>query len=425
MTLNYVNQGQPMTAQPMSVPGMIIPEQAQYNMPAMPAQQGCYAMPYAPVYGNQPSQPCQFSAVKIDIIDPKIDAGQAPIYPGRTQVVNPMPQQYMMPPPMPQQSFPPVSTAYPIGIPNVPAPQYIAPPQSVGLQPPIPQPMVQQLPPPIPQPMPVPPQVVGQYPVSQMPTVVPVPVQNTQMNQQIQTPQQLQPQQQVPPAAVDQVQPQTEELPPEVQPLMLAIKAITPGQGQQIPAAEQDQAIRTIAQYAEAFNAANEMIKADPENAMAKEAKAKIDQLVKPILTGENVFKGLTAIVTSDTSSLSAEEKQQSDQNKITSMWTLAALQKIFREEVNKELANENLPPMSLGEAPGLAQIVGNIKSDPNPKVREAGIVALMEVADPKNPKDVELINVVLNTAAEQDSSEGVKEVAKNAIVDLKTAAEA
>ncbi len=412
MTLSYVNPGTPMIAQNTGLPGMVPGQTPQWGVPTMPAQQGYYSMPYAPVYGNQPSP--SYSAVKIDINGATVDAGQGqsqivPMYPGRAQMMAPMPQ-------MPQPSLPSMSTAYPVGIPNMPIPQYIAPPQPIGLPQQTPQPMVQQLPPPIPQPMapiPVPPQMITPQPVQQMPTVAPMPVQNT-------IPQPVQPQ--VQPAAVDQAQLQTEQASPEIQPLLQAIKTITPEQGQQPSATEQDQAIRTIAQYAEAFQAANEMIKTEPENPMAKEAKGKIDQLIKPVLMDETVFKGLAGIATSDTSSLSGDQKEQADQNKIISMWTLAILQKVFREEVNKELAKDNIPPMSLGEVPGVAQIVGNIKSDSNPRVREAGIVALMEVADKQNPKDVELMNIILNTAAEQDSSEDIKEVAQKSMEELEKA---
>lgn len=448
MTLNYVNPG----AQTIP-PGMYLTnptgQAPQWNTQnSSSPHSGYYGQNMA--YGYQapqyPQQAPSYSAVKIDINGATIDSGQRqpnsvmPMYPGRAQMMNAVPQ-YMPP----QQFVPPAG--------NMPAPQYIMPQQAMGAAT-VPQFTPQQhfIPQQI-NPSPVPPptvnqqqaqqsQIMQQQPVQQLPYVAPVPL--PVMNQQPVQPAGVMPnaQQQQPntaanqatptppPPAIDQTanqQPANETqqtgaeqktVDPSVKPLSEAIKTLTT-EGQQPSFAEQDQAIRTIAQYAQTFQAANDMIKADPENSTAQQAKQKVDNLVKPMLIDEKVFKGLADISKTDTSALSGEEKQKAEENKKISMWTLAILQKIFREEVNKELAKDNIPPMSIGEIPGVDKIVDNVKSDPNPEIREAGIVALMEVFNPENQKDVELMKVILKTAAEQDSSKNVKTVAQSALNEL------
>ncbi len=411
MTLNYVNQGVPTVPQgtyPMPIPGY----GGQVSMPGTPIQQnypGSYGMPYNPVYGGQPQYPQQtapsYSAVKIDINGASVGTGQPspamPMYPGRTQ---------MMPPPVSPYMMPPVSP-YMMQQPPMPVPPpVINQPQQMQPMPVPPPYIVQQTP------MPVPPPVINQ-PQQMQPIPLPPPV--------INQPQQMQAAQ-VPPPVTEQPQ-QMGQLDPAVQPLFQAIRIITPEQGENPSQEEQNQAMRVVAQYAQTFQAANDMIKADPNNQTALEAKNKVDTLVKPLLMDERTFKGLVSVATEDTSALSGQEKQQAEENKKISMWTLAILQKLFREEVNKELAKENIPSMSIGEVPGVSQIVDNIKSDPNPEIREAGIVALMEAAgasDPEsikalNPEDKKLLSTVLSMSAEQDSSQDVKNIANGALEEL------
>ena len=227
-----------------------------------------------------------------------------------------------------------------------------------------------------------------------------------------------------PPPAIDKAsaQPQVD---PQIEPLAQAIKIIAPDAGQQLSLAEQEQAIYTIGQYAKTALAANQMMKTNPKDPASIKAEEKVNRLVNPILIEEKVFKGLTNIITSNTSGLSGAEKEKADSNKIVSMWTLAMLQKIFRTEMDEEIQKRGIqtPPMPIGEIPGVSQIVEIIKSDLNPEVRESGIVALMEVADPENQKDIETVKIILQTAAEQDSSEDVKITANNAAADFLTKA--
>lgn len=410
--MNYVNPG------PQMYSPNAFPANQNQQRPGMPwgPPMASYPAPYS--YGPQMPQSTpinnggpSLSAVKIDINGASMDSGGSakvgnpmPMYPGRSQMMSPQM------PPMAYPQFPPTQYMQPSGYPQYPfrMPQQETPPIAYQQAPPIqymPQP--QQV-----APMPVAPNVVYQQPnVPPQPTVV-----NQQNNQQnvntAPTP---------PPSQIDQ-QPQAEQVDPVVQPLVQALDILNPKAGQTNTAEEQSMAIHSIAQFAKTAQAAENMIKADPNNQEAIAAKEKVSKLIQPLLIKEETFKGLANIATKDTSSLSGAEKQKADENKIISMWTLAMLQKSFRTEMDQELKNRNIeaPPMPIGEVPGVSEIVKNIKTDPNPDVREGGIVALMEVADPKNPKDVETMKVILEIAAKQDSAETVKTTAKNALKEFK-----
>ncbi len=408
MTLSYVNPGTP-TYPPRMYPvsSPVRQQYPQWNVPAPPpSYPGYYAMPQYPVYGQQiPYGPRvnngspSVSAVKIDINGATVGAGSAsqipsyapapriPMYPGRAQMINPAPQFVpgnMTPPP----GYYPSPNTYPAGRYNTPAPPYIMPSQAVGFAP-------QQQP----QIAPVPPQPIINQPAGNIP---------------------------IPPAAIDQQNNQQTANIPQISssapvdqavlPLSQALNIIIPKPGQQPSFEEQSKAIKIVGQYAKTAQAANTLLKANPKNPSAIQAEQKVKKLVNPLLINENTFKGLASIAVSDTSGLSGEQKQKADENKVTSMWTLAILQKLFRGEMNKELKKENIPPMSINELPGITQIVGNIKADPNPDIRTAGIVALMEVANPKNPKDVQTMKTILNIAAKQDGSEDVRNTAKSAL---------
>jgi|GEM_PF-3061043 len=434
MTLSYVNQGA--QTYPPYMYSMDQNGQEQYpqqwNMPSGMSQQSSWGYGQAYGSGYQMPQSSQYSspsysAVKIDINGATVGTGGSggsmagmPMYPGRAQMMRPA-TQYMPPNMAPPPNMPPVYNAGYNTPPYIPPSGYMMPPNNMAPIPP--QGMNNQQPLPAPAPPPVINQTYPQPPIpssennTQQPPVAPPPPAIDQADNQQPINNNIQNQTQ----DINQQQP-IGQIDPAVKPLAQAINTITPPPGQEMPLQQEDQAIRTIAQYAQTYQAANDMVKADPTNPTALQAKEKVDKLVKQMLIDEKVFKGLISVATEDTSNLSGPEKQQAEENKIISMWSLALLQRLFREEVNQELAKDNIPPMSLGEIPGVEQVVGNIKADPNPKVREAGIVALREVADPTNPKDKEIMNAILNIAAKQDSSKDVRTVAQSALQDFQTA---
>lgn len=167
-------------------------------------------------------------------------------------------------------------------------------------------------------------------------------------------------------------------------------------------------------------------------------------------LINEEVFKGLSDIASKNTSKLPGKtaqqlelaknkqagktltpeeedllnkpsEKEIAEQNKIISMWTMAVLQKNLRDAINAQLAPAD-PKVPLYELPGIKQIEDNIKLDPNPQVRSAGIQALRYVAQPDDEK---VISTILNTVIKTDKDPAVKADAQSTLVALPKAAPA
>ncbi|MDD3014345.1 MAG: hypothetical protein PHC34_11640 [Candidatus Gastranaerophilales bacterium] len=131
------------------------------------------------------------------------------------------------------------------------------------------------------------------------------------------------------------------------------------------------------------------------------------------VLINEDVFKNLTGIISKDTSKLTDADKTKAEGNKIIGMWTMAVLQKNLRDAVNTELKAQNLPSVPLYELPGMTQVEKNIKSDPNPQVRSAGIQALRYLAQPEDNK---VISDVLNTVIQTEKDAAVKADAQSAL---------
>lgn len=158
------------------------------------------------------------------------------------------------------------------------------------------------------------------------------------------------------------------------------------------------------------------------------------------LLVNEEVFKGLTGIITRDTSTLAGPTAEQktlrekkfsgaqltpqedeaaetlapqeiAEMNKQYATYTLAVVQKNFRESVNKEATKQGLEPVKLNEIPEINTVIENVKSNPNPLIREASISALTYVA---KPEDKETLDTIFSIAA-NDQDPIVQETAKKA----------
>jgi len=259
------------------------------------------------------------------------------------------------------------------------------------------------------QPMPMPPQPVYQEQPAPPPSVI----DNTQNNQAAPQPA---PAPVAPaPTPVNNTQPPVSDPQKEqaaVKPLLDALSVISPKEGQPAPTEEQkEKAIQTIVQFARVAEAANKMYKETPDKPEVKDTKQKVDNLIKPNLIKEDTFLGLADIATKDTSSLPPQEKAQADQNRVISMYTLSMLQKYFKQEANEEAPKINVPPISMNEVPGIVQVVDIAKKDPNPDIRAAGIAALTNLVDTKEPKDVATIKTII-ADAKNDPSDIVKNAA-------------
>lgn len=371
------------------IPQMPPPPVATYPMPAgtMPVYN---SIPYSPVYGGQgtapycPSHQCMpdISTVKIELngLEPPkvpgfnnpVQQQYSPVYPGMTQVAQPAYPQQMLPPQMPYMT-PPVGM-YPV-------PPVIPPESMAGMYPAQPQyqpigsimPPVAQIQPPAPQIAPPPPAIDN---APQMKTEIPAtPAQENN----------------------------------QVKPLLEALSVISGKTGASIE--EKGKAVETVAQFARVMEAASQLSKQEPNNPEIKNTKEKVDTLVKPNLIKEDTFIGLTNMALEDTSSLTGEQKAKADQNRIISMWTLSMLQKLFKQEMNEEAKKANLPPISMTEVPGIVQVVDIVQKDQNPDLREAGLAALVNLADPSDPKDKEVMKTILGQS-QNDNSENVKKAA-------------
>lgn len=158
------------------------------------------------------------------------------------------------------------------------------------------------------------------------------------------------------------------------------------------------------------------------------------------LLLNEEIFKGLSGIIAKDTSNLpgpTAEQealrekkftgeqltpeedklagtispKEAAEMNKQYAIYTLAVVQKNFRTSVNKEAEKQGLESVRLNEIPEIDTVIENVKSNPNPMIREASISALTYIA---KPEDKEALDVIFSIAS-NDEDPIVKETAQKA----------
>lgn len=376
--------------QQMYVPTNMMPVQEsipQYQASSVPAyslpQTGVVpvynSIPYNPVYGSTPQAQPYRGMPDISTVKIELNGLEPPRVPGYSD----MQAQYMPAAPM---------ATYPLAMPQ----------QPVGMQP-MPQAIPQN-------------SMVGAIPPA--PNYIQQPAQQPQQKQAAPAPAIDQTQAA---AQINQANPQDIEA---VKPLVQALQVISPQAGAPEPAADQQtKAIQTIAQFARVADAANQIIKTDPNNEEAKKTKEKVDNLIKPQLINENTFLSLANLAVKDTSKLTGEEKKKADENRIISMWTLAMIQKYFKQSLNEEAQKINIPPISMNEVPGIVQvknlIVGDkekgLAADPNPEIREAGIAALVNLADVQDKKDIETMKIIL-AEAQNDQAPNVKSAAAEAL---------
>lgn len=95
------------------------------------------------------------------------------------------------------------------------------------------------------------------------------------------------------------------------------------------------------------------------------------------------------------------------ERNKQFAVYTVAILQKLYGTEVEK--MSDSIVPLT--ELPGAAGIVEQIKNNPNPMVRAAGIDALSYIQTPEHKKDLSTIFAI----AQNDKDAIVKQAAAKA----------
>jgi len=150
---------------------------------------------------------------------------------------------------------------------------------------------------------------------------------------------------------------------------------------------------------------------------------AQTNPVVAKALLNEQVFGQLVNVINADTSKLQGPANGKPDPknlsplekaeiNKQFAVYTLAILQKNFREEINKEMKKNNLPDIAINDIPYIKEgIVNNLKDNPNPTIREACLSALNYIG---KPEDKEVLKVLYDISAKHDASPAVKAAAKD-----------
>ncbi|MFA6989394.1 MAG: hypothetical protein WC197_04930 [Candidatus Gastranaerophilaceae bacterium] len=141
-------------------------------------------------------------------------------------------------------------------------------------------------------------------------------------------------------------------------------------------------------------------------------------------LLNEQTFQSLVDIINKDTKGLPGPQRNQkelsnlekAELNKQFGSYTLAILQKSFRDQVDKETSKQGQPSISINELPGVKSIVDNLKDNPNPAIRAASISSLTYVA---KPEDKEVLKTIFEISAKQDADPEVKKAAQDALAKL------
>lgn len=108
---------------------------------------------------------------------------------------------------------------------------------------------------------------------------------------------------------------------------------------------------------------------------------------------------------------------EQAERNKQYAIYTVAILQKLYSSEIEK--MNKTVVPLT--ELPGSAGIVEQVKTNPNPMVRAAGIDALSYIQRPEYKQD---LNTIF-TVAQKDKDVNVQQAATKALEKLAKVADA
>jgi len=106
--------------------------------------------------------------------------------------------------------------------------------------------------------------------------------------------------------------------------------------------------------------------------------------------------------------------KEQAERNKSYALFTMAIMQKLFGDEVEK-LSGQVVP---ITELPGAVTVVEQLKSNPNPMVRASAIESLSYIERPEYKND---LNTIF-TIAKNDQDKNVQETATAALAKLNKA---
>jgi len=126
------------------------------------------------------------------------------------------------------------------------------------------------------------------------------------------------------------------------------------------------------------------------------------------IMSGKHVSDAETAIANKIT------PKEQAEKNKMYAIYTTAFLDKLYGSEIEKMTKNV----VQLSELPGVLGVVQQIKNNPNPMVRVAGIDSLSYNQRPEYKEDL----TAVFTIAQKDQNPMVQKAANKALAKLANA---
>lgn len=339
-------------------------------------------------YGSAPNSQnyAQNLAQPYDYTNSLYNMPQASLYQPQGVQYQPQYQQFM-----PMQN--PMMPMAPIQYPQLQAPQ-----QFIPIQSPI-QPMVQPQIQPIAQPQ------------AQMPQLIPAPAPQLMPESVIQEQQ---------PAQAVQEQPAKVETPsvevvselPQGTKVVDVNSLIADLKGNDI--VKKEAAINKIAEYAQDVPEVAKQVVSEPlMQALVDVIKEDTTGLEGPteqqIAIAQKVAKGEQLTPEEDKLSENLSPRDAANQNRMFSLYTLAMLQKIQRDEVDDFIANQKqngqqpIEALKINDLYGYNDVVNVIKNDTRPEVKIAGIQALRYIARPEDSATVkEVLADSLNSTDEQ-----------------------
>jgi len=351
-----------------------------------------------PMYMPQPAPQADYNAVKIAINGATVQA------PGAQQ---PQMTGYAVPT-MPYYSYPQADLYnYPQAVQQpyyMPAQTIPAQPQAIAQPAPVAAPVVEQ---PVP---PVQPQVIQQNINAPAAVAVPEPV----ITQAAVAAPEVQPKDVKPETAQPQVEVEKpQELKPQVDINAFIAELTNPDYEKQASAMEniammvnQDPQKATELLDERVVKSLTDILNADTKELVGP-SKEQMEARQK-IMTGKQVSDAEKELANTMT------PKEQAERNKSYALFTMAIMQKLFGDEVEK-LSGQVVP---ITELPGAVAVVEQLKSNPNPMVRASAIESLSYIERPEYKND---LNTIF-TVAKNDQDKNVQETATAALAKLNKA---
>lgn len=141
---------------------------------------------------------------------------------------------------------------------------------------------------------------------------------------------------------------------------------------------------------------------------MQKDSSKLVGPNSKQLQIREKIMAGKSVTPAESAEANKITPMELAERNKQYAIYTVAILQKLYGSEVEK-LSNSVVP---LTELPGAAGIVEQVKKNPNPMVRAAGIDALSYIQRPDYKQDL----TTIFTVAKKDKDTNVQKVAAKAL---------